>query len=667
MGKRGKNQKTGSRNPKKMKFSKDLDLDNMDDEIDAFHKQRDVIPLDINEDVGESDEDNEHPVFDYEDIHDDEDDDEDDAKLGGLVAKISRTQKYLKAKFGDAEDEMHDDAGDEEERRTGWGWGKKFYYDGDNVDYELQSSDEEDPALEEAEAINFQQERAKSLTMADFQIENIEKDDSDMEPTVEEMLVKGKDTSRISENKETRDDKGTTYEEVEKDLSALSRNELMDVVSSSAPELVVLLSELNDAFEQLDEVNPLLSKKENIKKEGMHYLEVKRLLLLTYCQAITFYLLLKSEGQPVRDHPVIARLVVIQSLLDQMKELDVNLPCGLAEILNENDGIATAADYAAENAAVLSDDPEDNDLMRPLAEKQAAPKFGEAAEPVKMDISKGYEKKLDNSMCQNEVVCLESVRMLKVRETLEEKLKKKGIFTFTQLESFGAKTHKLKPVNGQLETLDDFDDDTMDVEGTAGPLRNGQGLRLSNKLSQLITTKSDMSRVASGDDDLPKRDDLGERRRKHELRVLAGAGIESIDDDVENYPGNCGGGGDAEADSGGTGESEDEFYKQVKLQRAEKLAAKSEKYSRKPSIPSYPDTILDGKRQITTQMEKNRGLTRSRKKLTKNPRKKYRRKHDQTVKRRQGQVREIRRPTGPYGGEASGINARISRSIRFKG
>ena len=85
--------------------------------------------------------------------------------------------------------------------------------------------------------------------------------------------------------------------------------------------------------------------------------------------------------------------------------------------------------------------------------------------------------------------------------------------------------------------------------------------------------------MVSGDDDLPKRDDIGERRRKHELRVLAGAGINSEDDVGEDEVDNFEVDGDADMGDGDTGDSEDEYYKQAEQRQAAKLAAKAEMYS----------------------------------------------------------------------------------------
>lgn len=61
-----------------------------------------------------------------------------------------------------------------------------------------------------------------------------------------------------------------------------------------------------------------IRERENVKKEVKQYMEVKQLLLLSYCQAITAYLLLKSEGHAIRDHPVISRIVEIKNLLDKV-------------------------------------------------------------------------------------------------------------------------------------------------------------------------------------------------------------------------------------------------------------------------------------------------------------------------------------------------------------
>lgn len=90
-------------------------------------------------------------------------------------------------------------------------------------------------------------------------------------------------------------------------------------------------------------------------------------------------------------------------------------------------------------------------------------------------------------------------------------------------------------------------------------------------------------KTVSGDDDLPQRDDIGERRRKFELRVLAGAGVKS-EEDGRNESGAFASDDDNEDDKkdmvDNDGESEDEFYKQVKQKQQAKRAAKAEIYSR---------------------------------------------------------------------------------------
>ncbi|KAG8375894.1 hypothetical protein BUALT_Bualt09G0006600 [Buddleja alternifolia] len=683
------------------------DEDMMNDEIDTFHKNRDVVPLNIKENMEESDEDNEQPVLNFEDDKDEDEDDEDDdiedddKPPKGLAAKIVRTQKYLRAKFGGVDDEMLDDAEEEEKERVVWGRKKDMYY-------EPQASDDDAAAEEEAEVLKLQSEKAKSLSMKDFGLEDASEDEADREPTFEEILDHGKPTSKAYLDKGIKNEDGMTYEIVKKDLNALTKEEQMDVVYSSAPELVGLLSELNNAIEQLEnKVNPLVNKappvhstlwvlimggsslggwfifpifsmalnqgqiwkfknlapvkgRESAKKGELHYIEVKQLLLQSYCQAITFYLLLKSEGQTVRDHPVVSRLVEIKGLLDKIKEMDENLHFDMEDFVNKDVIDVTDMKLAEETAALESDSFTNSQIFSTISsEKQAMVQRNGTGELNTLKSSKNSESERKH---QDKQVGAQSKEMLKVRAALEEKLKQKGVFSSIARKNVAVREH-LQPVNRQLETLDDFDDEAMEIDRVANGRSNGDAsLSHSSKISQHLTLHPNKRKIISGDDDMPKRDDIGERRRKHELRVLAGAGIGSFDDETANLSSDGGSDVDEENES----DSDLEYYKQVEEQHAAKLAAKFDKYSRIPDVSSLPDDVVDGKRHITRQIEKNRGLTRARKKLTKNPRKKYKLKHKKAEVRRKGQVREIRKPTGPYGGEASGINAGISRSIRFK-
>ncbi|KAK4748943.1 hypothetical protein SAY87_015529 [Trapa incisa] len=645
MGKRGRSAKKDNKSSKRRPRDVDVNPEDMDDEIDVFHKQRDVVPLNIHSD-SESDDDQEEPIFDLEEA------DDDDTELTGLASKIVRQQKFLREKMGGADDEMDEEEGEEKDHSV-WSRSKKQYYDAD----EATSSDDELAAEEEAEVLRMQREKAKYLLEEDFGLENISEDEPDREPTLGEMAENGegkldpviKDLGHTSVSE---------FEEIKKDLNTLSMEEKMDVVYSSAPELVGLLLELKFSVEELEnKVNPLISKvksMENPPKEGLHYLEVKQTLLLLYCQAITFYLLRKSEGEPVRDHPVMGRLVDIKSLLDKIKEIDKCLPPDIDQIIDANSSGQKLVVSMEGKTAIKVDSPvKEHDLPVPAGELRGVENQVETLDGENL-------KKEKPPIGQFGV---QSMKMLKVRAALEEKLRQKD-FSSSNLPRLQKKKIQLKTVNRMLETRDDFDDDAGIDEIKHGFTNENASVSISSKISSVLSMKK-KPKIISGDADLPNRDDIGERRRKHELRVLSGAGI---------LPDNEGESRDSPQmaadplpvlENSESEESENEFYEHVKQQRAAKIVAKAEKYSRTSKAPALPETV-DGKRSITFEMEKNRGLTRPCKKISKNPRKKYRMKHQKAVVRRKGQVREIRRASGSYGGESTGINPSISRSVRFK-
>ncbi|GMY32748.1 something about silencing protein 10 [Fagus crenata] len=181
MGKRGKGQKKDNRNPKRIFRNNDVASDDMDDEIDACFIEIELQTLSEEPSkhqnninllcITETNMLRQSSSFGFNDDDDDDDDEDDDEDEDtGDAAKIARTQKFLREKFGGVEDDMHeDDEEEDEEQEPMWGGKKNQYYHADNG----QSSIDEGPLEQEEEVLKLQRQKAKSLTIEDFGLEDI--------------------------------------------------------------------------------------------------------------------------------------------------------------------------------------------------------------------------------------------------------------------------------------------------------------------------------------------------------------------------------------------------------------------------------------------------------------------------------------------------------------
>ncbi|CAI5468488.1 unnamed protein product [Closterium sp. Yama58-4] len=704
----------------------------------AFHKQRDIIPLNADDEFEEDDDNIDADLNaavmdikgaeDSEEEDDDEDIDEDveaDMQLSGLAAKMEKQAKYLRMKLGGVKEDEEDEEEEEEEEEEGegalWGQKKREYYSADNVDYEKREYDSADDVDYEKEAYNG----------------------SAPKPSV-------------------------------KDASLLTKEEQMAALMSDAPELVGLLSDLKTTLKELNtKVLPLLQQVregEYATENGVSYLEAKHGLLLHYCCCLLFFLLLRAEGKPVRDHPVVSRLVELRLFLEKIRPIDKKLQYQIEKLLKLASSANRSATPGKQSAAAaeataggslddLKHRPNPNLLVSKLggsggdggeasrqthrsrdgrdeeremreARRRAArsafvKELAEDVEgrPREMRVEGAMTMMVEGKEMAREVERLREregasdanshlhalvpfpllpmqmrvegastmmvegkemereVERLRERAAAEERM-------FSRVPLNRGEKQRLKALkrsqNMLAGMLDDFDDDIAGImaageeggaqAGLTGPAggaaeRGGIGgltsagmlesLLRPRKLSEAIHEAGKMTsvrgapgKVISGDADLPLKPDLGERRRAYEAGVVAKQVRKRGPEDLRFDQGDEDGG----EREGGEGGEEDEFYAEARKMQEARRSAKAAKYSSSGLIPeAEPSVDEDGRRQITSQIEKNRGLTAHRNKAVKNPRKKYKLKHANAVVRRKGQVRDVKRETAPYGGESTGL------------
>lgn len=122
---------------------------------------------------------------------------------------------------------------------------------------------------------------------------------------------------------------GIIEEEVHKDITELSDKDINKILRKENPELFVMLPDLQTKLKNLSTIIKPLG--DDLKKSSHHnkplsavgeeYLDTKIQTYLNYCMMIGSYMLLKSEGKNVRDHPVMKYLV--KARFDQRMENNV--------------------------------------------------------------------------------------------------------------------------------------------------------------------------------------------------------------------------------------------------------------------------------------------------------------------------------------------------------
>jgi U3 small nucleolar RNA-associated protein 3 len=158
----------------------------------------------------------------------------------------------------------------------------------------------------------------------------------------------------------------TIMEAVARDFAALSSDERRALLAKEAPELIVMLDEVQVYMEEVKNVADPLNRaihsrrRSSDERDVLSFLETKVQLMLSYCMHVTFYLLLKTEGTPIKGHPVLDRLVELRVYLEKMRPLEEKLQYTINKMLS------TEAGSGANIAGLRAVEREDNGLYQPV-------------------------------------------------------------------------------------------------------------------------------------------------------------------------------------------------------------------------------------------------------------------------------------------------------------
>ncbi|KAI1106928.1 Sas10 C-terminal domain-containing protein [Jackrogersella minutella] len=542
-------------------------------------------------------------AFAYDD--EDSDDDEEGDDQDDYARKPS---KSAKARRDGSESEQEEEG---EEGDSGW-WGssRKEYYNADNPETEA------DALEEEQEARRLQKKKLAKMSESDFVFDEAEwlapdAEDADQNEVVTEVL---KDV------------------EIPTDMGSEERYRLL---RTRYPEFDYLADELQ-------QLQPLLA---TIQKQAEGQ-PPKSLTVVKYrilgCYVATLAMYFATLTSPARDATDGTSKALDPAELRDHEVMGTLLECRDAWKKAEH---LKVSDHAQVTSSMLSP-PEE-----PLAIVEDMEVETEAFKKSRHDAAKKAKAKAKAERKAQAIE--ESLADLDALVTTKKKSKKAsaGVMARDSDSDFG-------------------EEETLDAKAAAEKAARKKSLRFyTSQIVQKANRRADAGRDAGGDNDIPYRERLKDRQARLNLEaekrgkkgskigVDLGDGSDEEDDRVANA----------------VRDDEDEYYDMIAARSGKKKEDKAAK-SAALAAASKMDRVIetevvgeDGKRKISYQIEKNKGLAPKRKKDVRNPRVKKRKAYAEKQKKLKSMkaVYKGGEGRGGYGGELTGIKPGLIKSVKL--
>ncbi|KAL2835893.1 Sas10 C-terminal domain-containing protein [Aspergillus pseudoustus] len=532
---------------------------------------------------------------------------------------------------------------EDEEGIAGWGSSRKDFYNADQIETEADALEEEE------EARRLQQKQLQDINEEDFGFDEEEWAESGKGP--EEAKDETGEVTEVLPQLEITDD--------------MSTEEKLKILKSRYPEFEPLAKDfvgLQPTHETLSKAAKAAKQNNDTEAERDHapIIVVKYRALSAYLGAISMYFMLLTSGSEspdnsstispaqLRSHPVMTSLVNFRKLWEAVKDItpvEVNPRKKASEQVESNMDIDIPEVTTTESKKAKASKKDKKERKPTRAER--------AAEAARVEAEARRAKRLEETEA--------------------------NLAGLSNLVTALGRKRVVQKARGPAKDADDSDfgdEDALTAKEAEEKAKQKRSLRFyTSQIAQKSNKRSAAGRDAGGDADIPYRERLKDRQAR--LNAEAERRGRQKPEGAEEL------GGDSDEEDnrvrkelrGNASGSDDEDYYDMVAARTNKRKgdkkALSEAYAaaaREGGHVEVQEEIgPDGKRAITYQIEKNRGLAPKRNKLNRNPRVKKRMRFE-SKKKKLGSVRQVYKGgegAGGYGGELTGIKKNLVKSVKL--